>query len=249
MAGHSKWANIKHKKARNDAARGKLWSKLARAVIVAAKNGGGDPDANLALRYAIDEAKGANMPKDTIEKAIKKGTGDLEGASYEEILYEGYGPGGVAFIVMCLTDNRNRTAPELRYCFDRNGGSLGATNCVAWMFEQKGVFTVEAQGADEDALMEVALEGGADDVRRDGDVFEITCAPSAFGDVRDALLAAEIATSSAELAMVPNNTVEVGGDDAKKVLRLMEALEDHDDVQKVFANFDIPDEVLAEIGE
>jgi YebC/PmpR family DNA-binding regulatory protein len=249
MAGHSKWANIKHKKARNDAARGKLWSKLARAIIVAAKNGGGDPDANLTLRYAIDEAKGANMPKDTIEKAIKKGTGDVEGASFEEIMYEGYGPGGVAFIVMCLTDNRNRTAPEMRYCFDRNGGSLGATNCVAWMFEQKGVFTVDAEGVDEDELMEAALEAGADDVQRDGEVFEITCAPAAFGDVREGLAGSEVETSSAQLAMVPSTTVEVSGDDAKKVLRLMESLEDHDDVQKVYANFDIPDEVLAEIGD
>ncbi len=247
MAGHSKWANIKHKKARNDAARGKKWSKCARAIIVAARSGGGDPDMNLTLRYAIDEAKAVNMPKDTIEKAIKKGTGDLEGESYEEVVYEGYGPGGVAFIVDCLSDNRNRTAPEMRKIFEKSGGQLGATNCVAWMFEQKGTFVVSADKADEDTLMEVALESGADDVQRDGDVFEILCSPSAFSATKEALESAGIEPDAAELAMVPNNTIAVEGDQARKVLRLMEALEDHDDVQKVHANFDLPEEVLAEM--
>ncbi len=249
MAGHSKWANIKHKKARNDAARGKLWSKCARAIIVAAKSGGGDPAMNLNLRYAIDEAKAANMPKDTIEKAIKKGSGDLEGESYEEVVYEGYGPGGVAFIVDCLTDNRNRTAPEMRKIFERSGGQLGGTNCVAWMFEQKGTFTISAEDADEDTLMEIALEAGADDVELDGDVWQITCEPAAFSDVRDALEQREIKTGSAELALVPNNSVTVDGDKAKQIVTLMESLEDHDDVQKVYANFDIPDEILAQIAE
>ncbi|MFP4052259.1 MAG: YebC/PmpR family DNA-binding transcriptional regulator [Phycisphaerae bacterium] len=247
MAGHSKWANIKHKKARNDAARGKQWSKCARAIMVAAKAGGGDPDANLNLRYAIDEAKAVNMPKDTIAKAIKKGTGELGGENYEQVIYEGYGPAGVAFIVDCLTDNRNRTAPEMRKIFERSGGSLGATNCVAWMFEQKGTFTISADTADEDTLMEIALEAGADDVEQDGEIFEITCEPAAFNDVREALEARELSPAVAQLALVPKNTVQVDADDARKVLNLLENLEDHDDVQKVYANFDLPDEVLAEM--
>jgi len=246
MAGHSKWANIKHRKAHVDAQRGKLWSKCSRAIIVAAKQGGGDPAANLALRYAVDEAKAANMPKDTIERAIKKGAGELEGESYEDVRYEGYGPGGVAVIVDTLTDNRNRTAPEMRTIFGKFGGNLGATGCVSYMFEPKGVLTVAASKAPaEDALMEMAIECGAEDVQREDDVWRITTAPTEFIAVKDAITDRGLEADSAELTMLPSNTVRVEGGDAEKVLRLIEALEDHDDVQKVFANFDIPDAVFA----
>lgn len=248
MAGHSKWANIKHRKGRQDAARGKLWSKISRQIIVAAKAGGGDPDANLALRYAIDEAKSANMPKDTIEKAIKKGTGDIEGVSYEEIIYEGYGPGGTAFMVQCLTDNRNRTAPEMRNIFERFGGTLGATNCVAYMFQQKGTFVIDTSAVEEDALMDIALEAGADDVTTEGEFYEVTCEPANFGAIRNALADADIATTSAEIAMVADNLLPLDADTARKAVSLMETIEDHDDVQKVFTNFDIPDELVQELS-
>ena len=212
---------------------------------MAARSGGGNPAENLTLRYSIDDAKAANMPKDTIEKAIKKGTGDLGGAAYEHAVYEGYGPGGVAFMVSCLTDNRNRTAPDMRRLFERVGGQLGATNCVAYMFEQKGRFDVSAEQADEDTLMELALDAGADDVTQDGDTFEITCQPSAFAAVKDALAAKEIEPLSAETAMVPTSTVTLAEDKARQVLALMESFEEHDDVQNVYTNFDIPDEVIA----
>jgi YebC/PmpR family DNA-binding regulatory protein len=246
MSGHSHWARIKRAKAANDAKRGRVWSKLARRIIVAAKTGGGNPEENLTLRYAIDEAKAANMPKDTIEKAVKKGTGELGGESFEAIRYEGYGPGGVAFMVDCLTDNRNRTAPQMRKLFERAGGQLGETNCVAWMFEQKGTFVISEDAADEDTLMEIALETGADDVRQDGNLFEIVCDVAAFSAVKQGLAEKPIETVSAEIGMIPTNTVAVGPDRAQQVLGLMEALEEHDDVQNVYANFDIPDEVMAE---
>jgi len=246
MSGHSHWATIRRAKAANDAKRGRLWSKLAKRIIVAAKTGGGNPEENLSLRYAIDDAKGANMPNDTIKKAILRGTGELGAESYEEIVYEGYGAGGVAFLVECLTDNRNRTAPEMRRAFDKGGGQLGSSNCVAWMFEKKGTFVVSSETADEDTLMEIALEAGADDVTADGDLFEIVCTPGAFSDVKRALAEREIETITSEIAMVPKNTVPVEGEKAKQVLRLLEALEDHDDVQHVYANFDMPEEVLAE---
>ncbi len=245
MAGHSHWARIKRAKAANDAKRGRLWSKLARKIIVAAKHGG-NPEDNLQLRYAIDEAKSANMPKDTIEQAIKKGTGELGGAEYESVLYEGYGPGGVAFMVECLTDNRNRTAPEMRKIFSGAGGQLGASNCVAWMFEQKGTFAVSADQADEDTLMEIALESGADDVRRDGDLFEITCEVGAYSDVKQQLAEREIETVSAEIAMIANNNVAVDPQNARQIVNLMDRLEDHDDVQNVYTNAELPDEVMAE---
>ncbi len=247
MAGHSKWANIKHRKGRQDAKRGKIWSKIARQIIVSAKSGGGDPDSNLALRYAIDEARAANMPKDTISKAIKKGTGDLEGVSYEDVVYEGYGPGGVAFMVSTLTDNRNRTAPEMRKLFEKGGGQLGASNCVAYMFEQKGTFVIATDQTDEDTLMEIALEAGADDVTTEGEFFEISCDPSAFGAVKDALAEKNIETISAELAMVPSNTITPDDEKARKLLNFMENLEDHDDVQKVYTNFDIPESLMSEM--
>lgn len=244
MSGHSHWATIRRSKAANDAKRGRIWSKVARRIIMAAKSGGGNPEENLQLRYAIDEAKSVNMPSDTIKKAIKKGTGELGAENYEQMIYEGYGPGGVAFLVDCLTDNRNRTAPEMRKLFERAGGQLGATNCVAWMFEQKGSFLISAEHADEDTLMEVALEGGADNVTADAGMLEITCQVSAYSAVKQALADREIPVEAAEIAMVPKNTVAVEGEKAKQVLRLMEAMEDHDDVQKVYANFDIPDEIL-----
>ncbi|MCD4823143.1 MAG: YebC/PmpR family DNA-binding transcriptional regulator [Phycisphaerae bacterium] len=249
MAGHSKWANIKHRKGRQDAKRGKMWSKIARQIIVAAKAGGGDPDSNLALRYAIEEAKAANMPKDTIKNAIKKGTGEIEGVHYEEVVYEGYGPAGVAFMVNTLTDNRNRTAPEMRKLFERCGGQLGATNCVAYMFEQKGTFVIAKSQTDEDTLMEIALEAGADDVTTEGEFFEITTSPEAYGDVKNALADKDIETTSAELAMVAANTITPDNDTARKILRFMENIEDHDDVQKVYTNFEIPDELMEELSQ
>ena len=246
MSGHSHWAKIKRAKASTDAKRGRIWSKLARRVIVAAKTGGGNPDDNLQLRYAIDEARAANMPNDTIEKAIKKGTGELGSHNYEEVVYEGYGPGGVAFLVHCLTDNRNRTAPEVRKIFERAGGQLGATNCVAWMFEKKGSVIVSSDAASEDTLMEIALAGGADDVTAEGDLFEITCRVETFSSVKQALADKQITPEAAEIAMVANNTITVGGDQARKVLNLTESLEENDDVQNVYSNFDIPDEIMAE---
>ena len=249
MSGHSHWSKIKRAKSANDAKRGRVWSKLARRIIVAAKSGGGNPDENLTLRYAIDDAKAANMPNDTIDKAIKKGTGELGSASYEQAVYEGYGPGGVAFMVDCLTDNRNRTAPDVRKIFERGGGQLGATNCVAWMFEQKGSFVISAEHADEDTLMEIALEAGADDVTTDGDIFEIVCQISAFSAVRQALAEKEIETISAEIAMVPKNTVSIDAAKARKVLAVMEAFEENDDVQNVYANFDLPADVVADLEE
>ena len=249
MSGHSHWSKIKRAKGANDARRGRVWSKLARRIIVAAKAGGGKPEENLTLRYAIDDAKAANMPNDTIDKAIKKGTGELGTASYEQAVYEGYGPGGVAFMVDCLTDNRNRTAPDMRKIFERAGGQLGASNCVAWMFEQKGSFVISGAHADEDTLMEIALDAGADDVAGDGDIFEIVCQTGAFSAVKQALADKEIETISAEIAMVPTNTVSIDGDKARKVLAVMEAFEDHDDVQNVYANFDLPPDVVADLEE
>ncbi len=247
MAGHSHWARIKRAKAANDARRGKQWSKLARRVIVAAKTGGGNPEENLQLRYAIDDARAANMPKDTIANAIKKGTGESGAENYERVLYEGYGPAGVAVMVDCLTDNRNRTVPEIRKAFERAGGQLGSTNCVAWMFAQKGTFTLEASAVDEDKLLEICLEAGAEDVKSEGDAFEVTCEVGSFGEVKQALADAGVETIAAEIAMVPGNTVTLDAEKARQVLNLMEALEEHDDVQNVYANFDIPEDVAANL--
>ena len=248
MAGHSHWAGIKHKKAANDAKRGKLWSKIARMIIVAAKVGGGDPAANLTLRYAIDKAKAANMPKDTIEKAVKKGTGELGGVTYEEVLYEGYAPGGVAIMVEGLTDNRTRTAPEIKKIFERRGGSLGAVGCVNWMFKKRGLITIKSDAVDEDTLMDVALSNGADDMENTGELYEITCAPDAYDDLKAALEEKSFALESAELSMVPENTVTVSDPEiARRILSLMDDFEDHDDVQEVYANFDISDEILQKL--
>jgi len=249
MSGHSHWAGIRYKKAANDAKRGKVWSKLARAVIVAAKGGGGDPAANLSLRYAIEKAKAANMPKDTIEKAIKKGTGELGAVTFEEILYEGYALAGVAVMVDALTDNRNRTGPEIKRLFERHGGSLGTSGCVNWIFSKKGLITVETSEVDEERLLEIALAAGAEDMQTSSGVYEITCQPAAYEKLKEALEKENIAMQVAEISMVPQNTVPV--DDAvtaKKILSLMEAFDDHDDVQNVYANFDIPDEIMSGIS-
>jgi len=249
MAGHSPWANIKHRKAAVDAKRGKLWTKLSKAIIVAAKMGGGDPDSNLRLRYAINDAKAVSMPRDNIERAIKRGTGELDGGEVEEILYEGYGPGGAAILCEIMTDNRNRTAPEIRKVFDTHGGKLGATNCVAWMFERKGLFLISAAKVDEEKLMEVVLEAGADDIKREGDVYQVTSPPEAFNSVADALAAAKIEPDNKQLTRIPSNTVEIRDvETAKTVLALMDALDDHDDVQSVSANFTILDNAMAAIG-
>jgi len=247
MSGHSHWAGIKHKKAANDAKRGKVWSKLARKIIVAAKDGGGDPSQNLPLRYAIEEAKDANMPKDTIDKAIKKGTGELGPVNYEETLYEGYAPGGIAIMVEALTDNRNRTGPEMKRLFEKHGGSLGASGCVNWMFNKKGLITVETNAIDEDGLLEIALNAGAEDIENTGQVYELTCQPGALEALKKALEEKNIPTEVAEISMVPQSHIPIEDvETAKKVLKLMDDFEDHDDVQNVYANFDISDEIMAE---
>ena len=249
MSGHSHWAGIKHKKAAIDAKRGKAWSKVARMIIVAAKNGGGDPSANLPLRYAIDKAKSVNMPKDTIEKAIKKGTGEVEGVSFVEVLYEGYGPGGVAIMVEALTDNRNRTAPEVKRIFERHGGSVGTSGCVNWMFSKKGLITVGTADASEDELLEIALAAGADDMQNTGELFEITCQPEVYEQLKNTLAEKEIPMQVAEISMVPQSTIEVGDEaTAQKIIALMEAFEDNEDVQNTYANFDISDEIMARIS-
>ncbi len=246
MAGHSHWAGIKHKKAAIDKKRGKIWSKLARNIIMAARSGGGDPATNLPLRYAIEKAKDANMPNDTISRAIKRGTGEIEGASYEEVVYEGYGPGGVAVLAPALTDNRNRTASEVRKIFEKHGGSLGGTGCVAWMFEQKGLIIVSGNDVTEDKLMEIVLEAGAEDIKQEGEMFEIYSPTETFEDVKKALKDAGIETQVAEITMIPQSTVKLEGEQAKKMLDLMEALEDNDDIQNVYANFDMPEEIFAQ---
>ena len=248
MAGHSKWANIKHKKARNDAKRGKAWSKCARAIIVAAKNGGGDPATNLTLRYAIDDAKAENMPKDTIANAIKKGSGEAGGESYESIIYEGYGPGGVAILLEILTDNRNRTAPEIKKIFEKHGGNLGTSGCVAYIFQTRGQVFLSKEQVEEEQLMDTVLEAGAEDVTDEGDSWQVLCEPAAFLPVREAIEGTGLTTESAQMTMIPNTTASCSGNDARKLLNLMEALEDHDDVQKVHANFEIPDEEMAALG-
>jgi YebC/PmpR family DNA-binding regulatory protein len=249
MAGHSHWAGIKHKKALVDSKRGKLWSKLSKAIIIAAKSGGGDPDTNIRLRTAISDAKAVSMPKDNIERAIKKGTGELDGGNLEEVIYEGYAPGGVAVMCDIMTDNRNRTAPEIRKIFEIHDGKLGSSNCVAYLFDRKGLFVVAADKVDEDRLMEVALEAGADDVRREGDTFEVTCAPDEYSSVSEALDSEGIEIVAKEITRIPQNTVELDVSTARKVLKLLETLDDHDDVQNVSANFDIPDEAMAELSE
>src|SRR5262245_23420217 len=249
MAGHSPWANIKHRKAAVDAKRGKLWTKLSKAIIVAAKMGGGDPESNLRLRYAINDAKAVSMPKDNIERAIKRGTGEIAGGEVEEVLYEGYGPGGAAILCEIMTDNRNRTAPEIRKVFETHGGKLGGTNCVAYLFERKGTFLVAANKVGEEKLMEVVLEAGADDLKREGDAFQVICPPDAFQAVGEALPAAQIEPDSKQLTRLRTSTIEIKDPEtAKTVLALIEALDDHDDVQNVAANVTIAEEAMAAIG-
>ena len=250
MSGHSKWSTIKHKKGAADAKRGQLFTKLTRALIVAAKEGGGDPAANLALQNAIEKARSASMPKDNIDRAIAKGSGaDADASAFETVVYEGYGPSGVAVIVEALTDNRNRTAGDVRHTFTKNDGNLGGSGAVAWLFERQGLVLVAAAGADEDELTLAAAEGGAEDVSLDGSTFEVTSAPEALSAVREAVEAAGFTVESAELTMVPKTTVEVVDEaDAKKVLRLIDELEENDDVQDVYANFDIPERVLEAVA-
>ncbi|XCN75178.1 MAG: YebC/PmpR family DNA-binding transcriptional regulator [Candidatus Electrothrix aestuarii] len=245
MSGHSKWSTIKRKKGANDAKRGKIFTKLIKEITVAAKMGGGDPDGNPRLRSAVNAAKAENMPKDNIDRAIKKGTGDLDGAVYEEILYEGYGPAGVAVLVETMTDNKNRTVADIRHYFSKSNGNLGESGCVAWMFDKRGVIVVDAEGVEEEELMELAIEAGAEDVVEEGSNFRIFTAPEDFNDVVEALEKAEVKMDEASVSMVPQNTVEVVEEKpAKNLLTLLDNLEDHDDVQKVHANFDIPDEII-----
>ncbi|MSR58140.1 MAG: YebC/PmpR family DNA-binding transcriptional regulator [Planctomycetaceae bacterium] len=248
MAGHSHSSNIAIRKGANDKKRGALFGKLSRAIIIAARHGGGDPLMNLKLRYAIDKARQNSMPKDNIERAIKKGCGELDGEELSEIVYEGYGPAGVAVMCDILTENRNRTAGEVRKIFEVHGGNLGATNCVGWMFERKGLFLVPAENVDEDRLMEVALEAGADDVAAAGKTFEVTCDPVRFEQVQQALKDAHLPTDAAEICRISKNTVELGEVDARRVLTLINVLEEHEDVQSVTANYSIPDELLVAIS-
>lgn len=242
MAGHSHWSKIKRAKGANDAKRGKIWSKIARKIIIAAKNGG-DPRDNLSLRYVIDEAKGANMPKDTIDKAIKKGTGELGAENYEAVTYEAYAPGGVALMIEALTNNRSRTAPDLRSMLEKNGGNLATSGAVAFQFTKQGVITIKADAVAEDALLEAALEAGAEDVKNEGEVFEVITAPTTYLKVKDALTAANIPIEASEITQMPNNTVPVGAEQAQKLLKLIDTLEDHDDVQSVSHNAEIPESV------
>ena len=238
MAGHRKWANIKHRKARVDAVRGKLFSRLIKEITVAAREGGGDPSSNPRLRLAVDKAKSANLPNDNLERAIKRGTGDLEGVSYEDRTYEGYGPDGIAFVVECLTDNTNRTVAEIRNIFGKCGGNLGTDGSVAWMFDTKGQLVLEGEGLDEDEVMMVALEAGAEDLEVEDGTVTVTCAPADFTAVRDALVGAGFALASAEVTKVPQTTKAVAGESGKQVVRLWEMLEDHDDVQNVHHNLE-----------
>jgi len=245
MSGHSHWATIKHKKGAIDAKRGKLWSKLSRAIIIAARHGGGDPTMNLKLRYAIDKAREVSMPKDNIERAIKRGTGEVEGATFEELTYEGYGPGGVALLVDVLTDNRNRTMGEVRKIFERGGGKMGSSGNVAFLFERKGLIAVDAAGADEDTLMGIALDAGADDLKRGHGQFEITTDPHAFAHVKVALEKAALKVLSADVAQVPKAAVDVDEETGKKLVKLMEMLDDHDDVQNVYTNANLTEAMMA----
>lgn len=248
MSGHSKWANIKHTKAKKDAERGNLFSKLAREIIVAARQGGGNLDANPRLRMAVEKARDANMPAENIARLIKRGTGELEGVAYEELTYEGYGPGGVAIMLEVVTDNRNRTTSELRYLFSRHGGSLGETGCVSWMFRKRGYISLDRSVGDEDTVLAVALEAGAEDFQSDEDSYEVITAPEDVDRVKAALEARGMRPEVAEVTMVPQSTVRVTGKEAEQVLRLMDALSEHDDVQRVFSNFDIAAEEMRRLA-
>ncbi len=249
MSGHSKWSTIKRKKGANDARRGKIFTRLIKEITVAARSGGGDPEGNPRLRTAIAAAKSENMPKDNITRAIKKGTGEIAGEVYDEILYEGYGPGGVAVLVECLTDNRNRTVADVRHYFSKNNGNLGESGCVNWMFEKKGLILVDKEGVSEEELMDMALEAGADDVVEEESEFQILTTVDGFEDVRGALEEKGVSFLDASISMIPQNTVEVTEEKtAKSLLKLMESLEDHDDVQNVFSNFDIDDALMEQLS-
>lgn len=245
MSGHSKWHNIRLKKGKMDAERGKIFTKLAREIIIAAKEGGGNPDSNLRLRLAVQKARENSMPQDNIKRAIDRGTGNAEGTNYEELTYEGYGPAGVALMVQVVTDNRNRTVAELRNLFSKNGGNLGESGCVAWMFDRKGLVSVSKDAASEDDVLTAVLDAGAEDVRTEEETFDVITSPESLPAVRDALAAAAIPTLSADVTMLPQSTIQLKGKEAEQMLRLMERLEDHDDVQNVYANFDIEESVLA----
>jgi YebC/PmpR family DNA-binding regulatory protein len=245
MSGHSKWHSIKHKKGATDAKRGKLFTKFIKEITVAARTGGGDPDANARLRKAILDAKAGNMPNDTIDRAVRRGTGAEEGVNYEEITYEGYGPGGVALLIEAVTDNRNRTVAEIRHMFSKNGGNLGEAGSVGWLFEKKGYIVVDKTAKPEEELFDIAIEAGADDLRDDEDNFEIITSPENFESVQSAIKSAGIEPQMAEVSMVPQTYVKLEGGSAQQMLRLMEAIEDHDDVQKVYANFDIDEADMA----
>ena len=245
MSGHSKWHSIKHKKGATDAKRGKLFTKFIKEITVAARAGGGDPDANARLRKAILDAKAGNMPNDTIDRAVRRGTGAEEGVTYDEIIYEGYGPGGVAMLIEAMTDNRNRTVAEIRHIFSKNGGNLGESGSVGWLFEKKGYIVVEKTAKPEEELFDIAIEGGADDVRDDGDNVEIITSPENFESVQSAIKSAGIEPQVAEVSMIPQNYIKLEGSSAQQMLRLMESMEDHDDVQKVYANFDIDEADMA----
>ncbi|MGD8756458.1 MAG: YebC/PmpR family DNA-binding transcriptional regulator [Desulfobacterales bacterium] len=244
MSGHSKWSSIKHKKAATDAKRGKVFTKLIKEITVAARMGGGDPEANPRLRTAIQAAKGENMPKDNIERAVKKGTGELEGVNYDESIYEGYGPGGAAVLIESLTDNKNRTVADIRHIFSKAGGNMGESGCVAWMFDKKGYIAVENKAVEEEALMDAALDAGAEDIREDDSNFEIITAPEDFEAVKTAIDGASIPYLVAEVTMLPQSTTFLKGKEAEQMVKLMEALEDCDDVQKVYTNADIPEEIV-----
>jgi YebC/PmpR family DNA-binding regulatory protein len=248
MSGHSKWATIKHKKGKTDAKRGKLFSKLSRAITVAAREGGGDPNMNISLANAIEKAKAESMPKDNIERAVQRGAGGADGEAYESIMYEGYGPAGVAIIVDVLTDNKNRSAADVRNIFSKHGGQLAQPGAVAWVFERKGSILVDGTRFAEDDVMSAAIDAGADDVLQDGDEFQVLTDPADFAAVRDAIVAAGIEFEQAELTMIPKNTVKLEENDARKTMKIVDALEDSDDVQEVFANFDIPEEVLESLA-
>ena len=248
MSGHSKWATIKRKKAVTDSRRGKIFTQIIKEITIAAKSGGGDPSGNPRLRLAIDKAKSSNMPADNIKRAIMKGTGELPGVSYEDVTYEGYGSGGVAVIIESVTDNKNRTVSEIRHLLERNGGKFGATGSVAWMFHKKGTIRTPKGTMTEDDMLSIVLDAGADDLRLDGDSFEITTSPEAFEAVKKAIEDKHITVEEAEIHKVPENTVKVEGPDVEKVLKLMEALEEHDDTQHVYANFDIDEKLLANFG-
>lgn len=249
MSGHSHWATIKHKKGATDAKRGKLFSKLSRAIIIAARHGGGDPEMNIKLRYAIDKARQVSMPKDNIERAVKRGTGEAGGQIFEELTYEGYGPGGVAILVDVLTDNRNRTNSEIRKIFERSGGKMGSAGAVAYLFDRKGLFSVDAATTDEDTLMAIALDAGADDLKRSGSTFDITCDPTVFAQVQDALQKNGLKPLVAEISQVPKAPADVDAETGKKLFRIMEALDDHDDVQNVYSSANISEEMAAEVGK